>query len=109
MSVECVAAAAKPPHRACAGAPGKRTGDMFIPLHRTTVSAIVGAYAKGELDFAGAHIEHADLRDRFLDSVNLCGARLAGADARGAHLTGAYLSFINLYSATLQSADLRKC
>jgi uncharacterized protein YjbI with pentapeptide repeats len=54
-----------------------------------TVAELLGRYAQGELDFPGAHIDHADLRHVHLDSVNLCGARLAGADARGILLTGA--------------------
>ena len=79
---------------------------MYIRPQRMTVSALLAQYAQGELDFPGAHIDHADLRHVCLDNVNLCGARLPGADARGIHLSGAYLSFINLFGADLEAADL---
>ena len=67
---------------------------MFVRLNKMTVEEFLERYAHGELDFPGAHVERADLRDAYLDEVNLCGARLAGTDMRGAFLTGAYLSFI---------------
>jgi hypothetical protein len=39
---------------------------MFIRLQKITVEELLERYAHGELDFPGAHIERADLRNTHL-------------------------------------------
>jgi uncharacterized protein YjbI with pentapeptide repeats len=74
---------------------------------------VPGRSASGSGNFAGAHLEGADLNGAHLEGAYFAGAHLEGADLNGAHLeganlTGAYLERGKLANAHLEEADLER-